>query len=567
MSGLKSIQYGMLRFTDGSFLDLGYRMETDENLNTPDYLYTKTSNPKPIYVLLRDNDTGNKIAGFTGEKKDVNGNVWSFSINGFSISKDETVLFTFTLPDTHNFYTISRHSLNNKTYAVATGTIPTYTNNPYNQIFCGVNNIAAGSDATTVYNDYFKNAETFYDTNLGTGFFINILSNSKNKFIETNFVMACHIKTGVALSPSMDTISFASSWIGINVDGLPDPEENPNDPYASGGTTDTGGGNGTFTGIGDTIPIPQLPSLSALNNGFITMYAPTAAQLTSLAQYLWTGAFDIDSFRKIFANPIDAFMGFGIVPLNPSIAGTVSVNVGNINTGIMMNKVATEFYEIDCGTLTLPERWGSYLDYEPYYQIECFLPYIGSVRVSTDDIKRQGGGTIKIVYHVNILDGSCTAYLYINGTTAYQYNGSILTQLPITGNDFRSAYQSILSLAGNIVGAVSSGVSGNAGAVLGNMASAAGNVMGSKPTINRSGSISGSNGRLGVQKPYLVLNEPKPAIAWAQNIYEGYPSHVTSNLNTLTGYNEFEKAYLNNIPATDKELDEIKSILESGVFL
>ena len=62
-----------------------------------------------------------------------------------------------------------------------------------------------------------------------------------------------------------------------------EPAELDNDPYSPGGDSGTGGGTGSFDGTGDNIDFPSLPTLSAVDTGFITLFNPSSAQLKSLA--------------------------------------------------------------------------------------------------------------------------------------------------------------------------------------------------------------------------------------------------------------------------------------------
>lgn len=358
--------------------------------------------------------------------------------------------------------------------------------------------------------------------------------------------------------------------------GDPTTYDNLSNPYLPIGDSQPGGGTGTFSGTSTPIGVPSLPSLSALETGFVTLFNPTYQQLNNLYNYLWTGAFDIDSFRKIFANPIDTIMGFSIVPFAPTVAGQKIVNVGNISTGVSMNYVVKQHYEFDFGSVTLPEEFGTYLDYEPYTNIELYLPYIGIVKIDVDDIRKNYGnreGTIQIIYHVDILSGALVAYIICNGTCCYQYAGSCLTQLPITGNDFTSMYQSIVNVASTVIGGISSGgLKGGVGAVLGNAGNVASNVTNMKPNISRSGGMGSTCGLMGVQIPYLIINQPIPAVAGWQNAFQGYPAHITRKIGTIIdeeggGYVEFEKVYIDNVPCTDTEKQEILSLLEEGVIL
>ena len=577
MSGLQFINNGLLTFTDGSYLHLGCRIITNDELSSPSQLYKKFTggyNPQtgefvgdelPIMVCIRDTTNNTKIAGFNGEKIDSNGNKWNFGLNSLVIKdENDNIIFSQSIPSYHNAYTIG---YSGNQLVLVSGIIPSYEDTQYDKEFYGVNGIAAGGSAGTVFNDYFKDEVTFFSFTAHTGIFENYNQSDKNDFIKSPVVIANQINA-YAQRPSSTTYSWASQYWAITGATLPEPMEDPNNPYDGGGTTSTGGGNGTFDPSGDTIGVPSLPTISAIDTGFVSIWKPTKTELKNLYNYLWSGL-DLNTFKKIFANPIDTIMGFSIIPLTPTTGTAKELKVGNIGTGINVTPVTEQYYEIDCGTITIPEFFGSYLDYEPYTTIDLYLPYIGSVRISTDDIKRNppNNGTIQLIYHIDILSGSCVVFVVTNGTVSYQYNGSILTQLPITGNDFTSTINSVLGLTSNIVGGVMSASTGNAAGVLGNSVNAAHNVTSAKPTINRSGNISGSGGFLGIQKPFLIMNLPKQAIAFAQNTFTGYPAHITNSVKSLTGYTEFEQIWIEKVPATENELSEIESILTSGVIL
>lgn len=358
--------------------------------------------------------------------------------------------------------------------------------------------------------------------------------------------------------------------------GTPTKYDNVTNPYLPVEDSQPGGGTGTFSGTSTPIPVPNLPTLSALSTGFISIYAPSNTQLENLCNYLWSNAFDLNSFKKIFANPIDTIMGFSIVPFAPEIAGNKEVKVGNIGTGINMSYVTKQHYEFDFGTVRVPEEFGSYLDYEPYVNFELYLPYIGIVKIDVDDIRKNYDsriGTIQVKYHVDILSGALVAYVICNGTCVYQYSGSCLVQLPLTGSSFNSMYQSIINVASTVIGGIASGgLKGGVGAVLGNAGNVASNVSNMKPNISRSGGMGSTCGLMGVQTPYLIINQPIIANAGWQNAFMGYPAHITRKIGTIIdeeggGYAEFEKIYIDNVPCTDKEKQELLSLFAEGVIL
>ena len=344
----------------------------------------------------------------------------------------------------------------------------------------------------------------------------------------------------------------------------PDPQPTPmgdSDPYSPGGESWTGGGSGKFDPSSDDVSIPNLPTLSAASTGFITLFNPSAAQMRTLANYMWSGLFDIDTYRKIFANPMDCILGLSIVPVNVPSGGSASVMVGNIDTGISMTTASSQYVEVDCGSISLEENFGSYLDYEPYTKAEIFLPYIGIHAISIDDIM---GKTVTVKYHVDVLSGACVAYVKCGSSVLYSYIGQCGSSIPISGNDWTNVVNGVLSIAGSVGSMVATGGATAPVEAL-NIASTAVNTM--KPSIEKSGSLSGTGGLMGIQTPYLIITRPRQAIPARQNKFIGYPSFITDTLANVHGYTEVESIHLEGISATGAELSEIETILKGGVIL
>ena len=334
----------------------------------------------------------------------------------------------------------------------------------------------------------------------------------------------------------------------------------PSDPYGGGGESESGGGTGSFDGTGDDISVPRLPTLSAVNAGFITLFNPTLAQMNNLASYMWSDLFDVNGWKKIFADPMDAILGLSIVPVAVPNGGEKEVKVGNISTGVSMNVASSQYVEVDCGTLNVNEYWGAYLDYDPYTKAEIYLPYIGIHPVSTDDIMNK---SVHVVYHVDILSGSCCAYVKCGGSVLYSFIGQCSSSIPITGDNWTNVINGAISIAGSIGSMVATG-GASAPMAIGQIASTSVNTM--KPTVEKSGAMGGTGGMLGVQTPYLILTRPRQALPRDQNKFIGYPSFITVRLGDLSGYTEIDSIHLENVPATEPELSEIESLLKSGVI-
>lgn len=339
------------------------------------------------------------------------------------------------------------------------------------------------------------------------------------------------------------------------------------DPYTSGGSTSTDGGGGTFGGgntifggSSDSIDIPPLPTASASSAGFITLFNPSLAQLNNLANYMWSDLFSLDTFKKIFADPMDCILGLSIVPVKPASAGTSTVKIGNISTDISMNKTSSQYVAVDCGTIDVKEYWGAYLDYAPYTQCEIYLPYVGTKQISVDDVMNKA---VHVVYHVDILSGACNAYVKCGDSVLYTFVGQCSSSIPISGNDWTNVLNGAISVAGKIGLAIATG---GATALMSGIGAASSIISSSKPTVERSGAMSSTGGLLGIQKPYLILTRPKQALPENQNKYTGYPSFITMSLSECTGYTEIDSVHLENMTCTDEEAQEIENLLKSGVI-
>lgn len=335
----------------------------------------------------------------------------------------------------------------------------------------------------------------------------------------------------------------------------------PSDPYSGGGESDTGGGTGDFDGTSVNVDFTTLPTLSAVDTGFITLYNPTLTQLQSLANYMWSGLFDIDTFKKLFADPMQAILGLSIVPGPVPGGAAQNVKIGNIDSGVVMTKAATQYINIDCGTLNVEEFWGAYLDYEPYTKAEIYLPFIGVHQIAVDDIMNK---SVHIMYHIDLLSGGCACEIKCGGSVLYTFIGSCAVSIPVTGSDWTNLINGVLSAASAIGTLVATG-GATAPAAAGEIASAAVNSL--KPSIEKSGSIAGAGGLLAGKVPVLILTRPRQALPGKQNTFTGYPAFITRSLGALSGYTEVHSIRLSGIDGTESEIDEIEELLKGGVIL
>lgn len=349
-----------------------------------------------------------------------------------------------------------------------------------------------------------------------------------------------------------------------------DPESNT-DPYIINDPSQFGGGTGAREDPDEVekATIPPLPTLSAVDTGLVTLYTATEGQLQALGAYLWANAFDLETnFVKLFSNPMDCLIGLSIVPVQPTVAGAQNVKFGNITTSIALQKLGSQYAEVDCGTINLKEYIGSFLDYSPYVNISIYLPYIGYRELSPDDVMND---TIHVVYHIDVLSGGCCAMIETGKKgLLYSFNGSCIANVPITAINYSGAIQNAVSAVGaglTMAAGIATGAAPltamGATSMLGNAANTAVN---SKPTIQRSGSMGGAAGLMSLQHPLLIVTRPRQSVPANLNKFVGLTTNVTMNLGTVKGYTVVEHVHLSGIPAMQEEKEELARLLREGVI-
>lgn len=313
-------------------------------------------------------------------------------------------------------------------------------------------------------------------------------------------------------------------------------------------------------GSGDT-PVVIVPTGSA--NALYSIYNPTQGELNSFGAWLWSSDF-VDQLLKLFNDPMQAIIGLHKVFATPSTSGTGPIKVGYLSSGVSAKLVNSQYVTIDCGTVSLKEKFGNVFDYSPFTQVYIYLPFIGIHQLDTGEVMR---GNIKVVYHVDVLTGACLAEVNVNrdmaGGILYTFSGNCAVQYPVSSGSYMGIVTSIASIAGNIAGTVLTGgtiAPLSIGASMGALTSA-------KTRVSHSGSFSGAPGAMGVKKPYLIITRPQTHLAPTFPNFDGYPANHSVLLSQCSGFIKCEGVHIENVPALDSELDEIDSLLRTGVII
>lgn len=364
------------------------------------------------------------------------------------------------------------------------------------------------------------------------------------------------------------------------------------DPYSTDDNQTPQGGYGPYDYTSETETPPQLPALSAAQVGFVSLWNPTQAEMQGLANYLWTGTFDLTNFKKLFTDPMECVLSVGIIPITPTREASKREIVfgGSSHSGVNAYAVTEQFYVVDMGTLHITGMSQGALDYSPYAKASIYLPYCGTYALDVDEIMDSD---ISLEYHVDIYTGACVAYLTIDGhlnsdgknvnAIMYQFTGNVLASIPITGNDHSQFIQSMLFMGAAAAATVATsgagaGAAAEAGADLGAETAATGfnkalagsainTVMSMKPNVLHSGNLSTTAGMLGGQKPFITMTWSNLCRPEDEYKLVGLPLHKSGTLSDFSGFTIVSACHMDNILCTDAELQMIEQALAKGVII
>lgn len=313
------------------------------------------------------------------------------------------------------------------------------------------------------------------------------------------------------------------------------------------------------TGTGDT-PAVIVPTGSA--SALYSVYNPSQSELNSFGAWLWSTNF-VDQLLKLFNDPMQAIIGLHKVFAPPSVSGRGNIKVGYLDSGVTTNLVDEQYVTVDCGSVSLSEYFGNVFDYDPHTQVYIYLPFIGIEKLDTGDVMRS---SINVVYHIDVITGACLAEINVtrdlSGGTLYTFTGNCAVQYPVSSGSYMGIVASIASIAGGVVGTISSG-----GALAPMAMGAVSGMLNAHTRVNHSGGFSGNAGAMGIKKPYLIITRPQTCLADEFPKFEGYPANSSVLVSDCTGYIECKAVHIENVPATDAELTEIENLLKSGVII
>lgn len=314
------------------------------------------------------------------------------------------------------------------------------------------------------------------------------------------------------------------------------------------------------------LPPSIIPSVSSNDTGFVAVYHPDKATVRSFSNWLWSIGFDLDTFKKLFQDPMQAIISLHQIFFTPTNAtgSPANIRLGFIDTGISSDYVDDTSFTLDCGSIFVPEMYKNALDYSPAASAELYLPFIGFRKVNVNDMM---GNTVNVTYNIDIITGACVAFVTVNRGSyqaiLYTFSGNCAVELPISSANFNQIIGNVIGIAASVGAAAATGGI-TAPLALSAAASAATN---SQINIEHGGSLTGNVGALSGKKPYLIVTRPKNKTAMNYQHFIGYPANSNITLNQCSGYTRVKDIILDSIQATADEKNELEALLKRGVIL
>lgn len=325
----------------------------------------------------------------------------------------------------------------------------------------------------------------------------------------------------------------------------------------------------------DTMDIntPVVSALSTFNNA----YALNKYESDLFSQYLWFngGEHWYDTFLnhfKLVENGIECVVSlkcypFDVVSAMNITAEDVTIVIGNTDTSdysLTAAPLDDMHCLLDMGTIDISFD-DNFTSYEPYTTAELYIPYCNRVEIPISEFNHK---QLSVKMIVDLATGGCNAMVYNGGSLYATSSGTIGIDINVTA---RANADYSKQVTNGITQATSSAL------MLANPNTAPFGILGlaegvkdvaiDKPRIHTHGNITSTIGFSMPQYCYLIVKRAKliDSDNYAHNV--GYACNVSGVVSDFAGFTQFANVDTAGINATENEKQEIKSLLESGVYV
>lgn len=464
----------------------------------------------------------------------------------------------------------------------------------YNQV---TYNLVASDfkDIATLADCVIKNGVGYENARILSASPLNASKTSTYFFFQENFELQQKsiLRFGYLYDFDYNKLSYEDGLIAMPFDqnindlyiGTTQPIEFDDDfgEYSGGG----GYGGGSFDDSSDHMGLPTLPDIGVSDSGFVNVYLisknqlqgfvddlfpdfelpepSTADGIEAVAENLSNTVKVIGDFANSYINRglVDYVIDCHIVPVVPAAVDNTGLKVGFKVFSYNPKKITSDYVEFDCGSLLIPEYYQNFLDYAGT-RAKLYLPFIGFVDVKPEWFQ---SGKLQIIYHFNVIDGSCIANVIgtsskskLSDTVVATFGGNSCVHMPITGINYSSMISGIAGGVGQVASGIASGSMSTALKGLENAVSA-------RPELQQSNGYNAGMSFMSYRQPYLLIERAVASFSKNYPKENGLPLNATQKLSNLTGMTICENVVLDNFPCLPEEKEMIQAALAEGIIL
>lgn len=276
-----------------------------------------------------------------------------------------------------------------------------------------------------------------------------------------------------------------------------------------------------------------------------------------LGEELWNENF-FTALIKNANSPLDNIVSCKLFPLNIAKHNPQRLTIGNVDMGqdayVITNKQVYSSQEFVFGEIFTKRK---FLNYEPYLKLQLYLPFVGNVNISPQEVI---GNRVQIKWIIDFVTGNLETVVCINGKQRFTYNSQCGVDIPL------SASNRTLIEANSIKNAVFATLSKNPVGALSSVTEFASGLLGNEST-SQNGTPSPSTALCTDMNPYFTIERVNYSESEGYAKTYGEPLCQWWQLGYLKGYTQCANVKLNKINCTEQEKERIKSLLESGVYL
>lgn len=350
-------------------------------------------------------------------------------------------------------------------------------------------------------------------------------------------------------SENEDMLFKSSDYAAVEQDNTPD--------------TEPGGGWGDGTNPTDDIVVPDLPDIP-LNITGTCLYALDKTQMSAFTAWLWTSDW-IENIKKIRTDPAENIIGLSIIDLD--VSGTSgTIKVGNLDSNVAAY-LAPRWVQVDCGSISVSEFYGTFADYSPYVNTTLYLPKVGFVSIPADLIVNN---TIRVKYNIELSSGEGICYVVIvNNREGFEYiyntySCNAAANLPLSASDHS---QQIIATANLVAGLATTAMSGAAAPAIASTAvSGALDVASAKNPTTTRGALGNMSALMSRKKPYLMIEATYLTKPTRYRESNGHALYATWTLGDLNGYVQTID-FTPHFDAPADVLRDIGAMLDGGVYI